>query len=210
MTVSGQTQTIKLSEKASATAGVMSYQQLIRSAVYGLWSGERNLGDFIADMFITIQRGFTRAWYEGASECGMLPEDLTIEEKQRMADEILTEQSYIVNFGNDILNGLKGEALLRTHTVRVPMWVNRYSNIKSIARMYACGDEKLKWVMSPLVREHCKDCLMLDGRVYRASVWKTLGWEPRSHDLACGGYKCGCEFQLTSDPITRGRPPRRI
>jgi len=209
VTVSGQTQTIKLSEKASATAGVESYQYLIRSAVYGLWSGERNLGDFIADMFTTIQRGFTRAWYDGAYECGLLPDDLTIEEKQRLADEILTEQSFIVNFGSDILEGLKGEALLRTHTVRIPMWVNRYSNIQNIARMMACGDEKLKWVMHPL-KEHCPDCLMLDGRVYRASVWRTTGWEPKSRDLACGGYKCGCEFVITNEPITRGRPPRRI
>ena len=203
---------LKYQDKARSampSAGATSYQSGLRAAVYGLWSGAYSIYDFIGDMNTVIRRGFTQAWYFGAYQCGVLPEDLTEEEKQRLEDEIVLEQGYVFGIATDIQNGQKGEALLRTHTVRIPMWVNRHANVTNIARSYACGDEKLKWVMNP-IKEHCGDCLMLSGRVYRASIWRTTGWEPKSRDLACGGYKCGCDFEITSEPVTRGRPPRRI
>jgi hypothetical protein len=166
---------------------------------------------FVDSMYYTIRVGFTGAWHDGLEECGLKPGDMTDEEKQRLDQEIQTEFSYVLNFANDIAAGKKDDGvLLRTHTVRVPLWTNRYNNVRNIARIYACGDQKLKWVISMSVKVHCPDCLMLSGRVYRASVWKSTGWEPRSRDLACGGYKCGCELKPTDDPVTRGRPPRRF
>jgi hypothetical protein len=86
------------------------------------------------------------------------------------------------------------------------LWQNRYVGIRELGKVYACGDKKLKWVINP-AKEHCADCEMLDGKVYRASTWKSSGWAPRSRVLACGGFKCGCELRQTSDPITSGKAP---
>lgn len=43
--------------------------------------------------------------------------------------------------------------------------------------------------------EHCKTCLALDGVTLTPSEWARLGLEPRSPDLACGGWNCKCSRQ---------------
>lgn len=68
-------------------------------------------------------------------------------------------------------------------------------------------DEAEHYVASGLVVHNCDDCLNLHGRVYRASVWDRYGIAPQSPQLACGGWRCGCRFVVTDDPVTPGRPP---
>jgi hypothetical protein len=161
-------------------------------------------------MNASIRNLYTRAWEDGAAECGVKPTELTQEERDRLEEEIWSELSHTGKFADAIVAGSKANGgKLGKLTGRIPMWVNRYQGVRYLAKIYACGDQKLMWVMNP-VKEHCEDCLMLNGRIYRASLWKESGWEPRSRDLACRGYKCGCELVNTDLPATPGRPPRRI
>lgn len=189
-------------------SGSNDYRRSIRSAVHSLWDGTSDIFGFVDNMVITINRGLTRAFYDASTECGILPSELTMEERTRLAWEINSEINYVIDFGNAIIDGSKANGgKVGPLYDRAEMWCNRYEGVKSIARSMTCGDVKLKWVMNPL-KEHCSSCLMLDGRVYRASIWKKYNIEPRSRDLACGGYKCGCRFIQTNDPITKGYPPR--
>lgn len=190
--------------------GAESYRLNVRNAVYGLWRGEYSLQDFVDQMITTIETGFTRAWYEGMRDCGIEPDEITTEERIRLIQEINTEYQYVIGFGEDIQrNSRENGKKLAPHVARIPMWVNRYINVRETAKVYACADQKLKWVWNPQ-KEHCADCQMLNGRVHRASVWKASGWEPRSRNLACGGYKCGCEFIVTDEPALPGRPPQML
>lgn len=186
------------------------YRQSVRSPVYGLWRGALDVGEFLESMSLSIESYFRIAWYEGMASCGLSPADMTQEEENRLAQEITSEISYLNKYAVAIAENSKTQGgKLRDLTGRIPMWVNRYVGVRELAKLYACGDQKYRWDMGP-TREHCHDCQMLSGRIYRASVWKASGWEPRSRDLACGGYKCLCTLTPTTLPATPGTPPRRI
>lgn len=196
--------------KRSQEVGRRDYKQSIRSNARGLWNDQIGTMDFTQNMMASIRNSFTRAWYEGAQQCGISPGELTPEELSRLEQEIVTEQAYVTKLAAHVrINAKIGGGRLRDATQNVDLWLNRYENVRNIAMGYACGDQKLKWVRGN-TRQPCKDCLMLDGRVYRASAWRSAGWEPRSRDLECGGYKCLCRFQQTNEPATPGFPPRRF
>ena len=187
--------------------GQANYKRSIRSPVYGLWSGSIELSEFINSMLLSIRIGFTRAWYQGAAECGIKPSELTETELNKLADEIATEISYVSKMGKDILRNSKAEGgKWGTFKKRLSLWANKYDTIYNMAMSYACKDKKLVWVINPK-KEHCSDCLRMSGRVYRASIWKKYNISPRMRSLACGGFLCGCSFEITNAPVTPGRPP---
>jgi hypothetical protein len=64
------------------------------------------------------------------------------------------------------------------------------------------------YVANGFVVHNCTDCRRLNGRVYRSSTWRKADLYPRKHTLECKGYRCACEFVLTSKPCTPGFPPR--
>jgi len=198
----------RLASLITKDSGSDDYGRSIRAAVRGLWSGAYSVWEFESAMSAAIELGLRRAWYAGASECGIYPEDLSQDELNRLDQEIIGETSQILDFGlfimyNSKLNGGKLTPLM----TRAQMWVNRYEAVRGLAREYACADQKLKWIRGNTMQP-CRDCLRLDGRVYRASTWRKYGIEPRMHSLQCGGFRCRCELIPTDEPSNRGRPPR--
>jgi len=187
--------------------GQADYKRNIRSPVYGLWSGKINLSEFIDSMLLGIRVGFTRAWYQGAAECGIKPSELTKTELDKLANEIALETSYVSKVGKDIERNSKAEGgKWAPFQKRLSLWANKYDTVYNMAMPYACKDKKLVWLVNPK-KKHCKDCLRMSGRVYRASVWKKYNISPRMRSLACGGFACGCSFEITNAPVTPGRPP---
>jgi hypothetical protein len=183
------------------------YQSAMRTATRGLWSGKNGILAFITQAEQAIEYYFTTAWNEGLGECGIAPSEQTADETARLRLEINTEIGYLWQFGYDIMRGSKLEGgKLTTIFNRLDMWTNKYAKIRALARTYACEDQKLEWVMNPL-KEHCRDCLKLNGKVYRQSVWRKYNVYPRMPELECGGYKCGCDLIVTTKPLSRGRPP---
>lgn len=188
-------------------SGQQDYHRSLRSSVYGLWRGQIDLFNFVDSMISGIQRGYTRAFYDGLAVCGVRPDEISAEEQAALDDEINTEIQYVVKIGNDVMQGNQDSGgKLRDLTNRLPMWENRYAAVYYLAQTLACGDRKLMWIWNPL-KEHCSDCGVLNGRVYRASVWQRYQIFPRMRDLACGGFKCGCILQETDGRATPGRPP---
>lgn len=202
-----QTTNLNKGRQGSAASGADDYRASIRSHVYALWKEQVNMFGFVDGMFASIRRGYNRAWRDGAASCGVRSNELTEEEMMKLDQEIHTEATYLINFALAIYQGRQSMGgKLSTFTARIPMWVNRYWAVYEMAKTFACGDKKLEWVMNPN-KEHCSDCAIASGRVYRASIWKKYGWSPKSRDLACGGFKCGCRFRETDAPVTPGRPP---
>lgn len=188
--------------------GQQAYRRYIREAVYGLWAGAFNEDEFISLLYETVRAGFTAAWHAGAKEMGIQPDELTVDERQALRGEMTLDFAYIVGFAAAIEAGSKAnQGKLAPLMRRAELWMQRYLAVRNHAKQMAARDRKLKWVMHPL-KEHCPDCLRLNGRVYRASTWGRYGLEPQSHDLQCGGWRCGCEFVPTDERATGGRPPR--
>lgn len=147
------------------------------------------------------------AWREGAKECGVLPEERTKEEQDTLTVMFNDNYSYVPQFGYWILEHSKANGgKLSSVLARAGLWVNRYNEVRNKAQIMACQDAKYRWQYGPT--EHCKTCLRLNGRVYRASIWAKYNIYPQSRNLACHGYRCQCQFIKTNDPVTKGRPPK--
>lgn len=190
--------------------GIADYARGVRSLTYALWRSEIDLFTFIDTMVFAIQRGLTRAWYEGARHCGVEGHELTSAELRARDDLIASQYAYLVGFGEEIeRNQREKKGKLTPLLRRAELWAGRYTEAYYAAMQMACKDAKLKWVYNPL-KEHCMDCLTLNGMVFRASTWSEYGLRPRSRALECRGYRCGCGFVKTDDPLTEGEPPFKL
>ena len=188
------------------------YARGIRAAIYGLWSGQIDLFNFVDSMIASLEIGVRRAWYEGAAQCEIKPEELTLDELDAMRFLVNSNVNYVMRLATDIQAADKSKkGKLRPFIQRGQLWINLYNQASNQARQMACGDKKMKWVIGSTIKVHCSTCLKLSNRVYRASIWKKYDIRPqdtRPGKLDCKGFKCGCSFQPTDEPATPGFPPR--
>lgn len=190
---------------------VETYRRNLRSPIRGLWSGVIDSNQFFDSMEAVIRRGLTEAWESAAKECGIGPNELTTDELNELTGAIFSELSHITGLAsaisqNDKASGGNLEPFLK----RAELWINRYEDIQSRARVLACGDKKLEWILGA-TEESCTTCPRLDGQVRRASFWLDTGIVPRNPpnpDLECGGWNCQCTQEPTGKPVSRGRLPR--
>lgn len=190
-------------------AGIDNYQSGLRSAVRGFWSGVFDFDQFFDVMILTIERGLTRAWEEGAKECGIQPDEASSEEKTALKNAIVSEQGRISGLADFVEENKKGTGKLGTLFKRLKLWVNRYKDINNEAKIFACADEKLIWLLG-VVEKHCKTCPRLHRKVKRANFWKSKGVRPQNfpnEKLECQGFNCKCDLKPTSLPVSRGPLP---
>ena len=193
---------------------IAEYRRAVRAAVRGVWTGAFTSAAQGSDaLFPAIRRYFLLAFNEGMKECGVLPEERTEKERKALVDRIKQELSYVPAFMKAVHDGRKGsenERPLASFFSRADMWANRYTELRDLGKTMACGDRKAKWVLNPL-KESCRDCIRLNGKVKRFSTWekaRAQGIYPKSPALACGGYRCGCTFLITDEPMSRGPLPK--
>lgn len=187
---------------------IEGYRLNIRASVRALWSGTWDYFEFIDQMSLAIERGFTQAWYEGAKIYGINPSELSEEEHAALTSEVNKETGYIYGLGQAINANTKAlGGKLAPLISRAELWVSGYNRVRVLGSTYAAKDQKLEFRLGP-TREHCRDCSKYNGRIYRASIWRKYNIQPRSYDLACRGYNCLCEFVPTSAPATPGYPPK--
>lgn len=187
-----------------------TYRRSIMAAFRGGWNGQLNTLDIADAMFSAIRRGFEQAWQEGAKSCGVLPDERTQAETDKLNLMIGENFQYVGRvaewiFEHSKANGYKfGDV-----TGRAGLWINRYQEVVNVAKTMACADSKYRWQIGKVKTEHCRTCLKLNGRVARSSAWASHDCYPRMTNgkLACGGFNCGCGFVETDAPVTKGRWP---
>jgi hypothetical protein len=139
-------------------------------------------------------------------EVGIPPGEWTIDEQQALLREIGKDWQYVTRYGIAILDESKASGgKLATAMNRAELWVNRYNAVKHMAKVMAGKDKKLRWQMHPL-KEHCRSCAALEGKVKRASYW-AQHIKPQDPRLECGGWRCGCNLVVTTDAMSKGRLP---
>jgi len=191
-------------------SGLDIYRKSLRDNVRGLWGGVIDYDQFWEAMTATIQRRLPQAWYEGARDCGVQPADLSPEERMALQQALVNEMSFVTKFADDIMAGSKAKGgNLQPLLARVERWAARYSDLQSRARVMACGDQKLQWVMGP-TKIHCPSCLKLSNKVKRASYWRRVNVHPQSPpnpNLECNGFGL-CQLLPTDERCSPGPLPR--
>ena len=193
-------------------AGIDAYRSTLRSLTRGLWSGALDLDQFDSEMRSAMNRRLAQAWDEGAAECGLKPDEYTIEEQTTIGRAIAAEIAELpelearIEENKKTIGGKLAPLLERVSS----LWANRYNDLKNQAKLLTCKDEKLEWIYGDT--EHCTTCLALNGRVKRGSTWAESGFQPQSPPndmLECGGWNCQCRLEPTDKPISKGPLPRR-
>lgn len=182
-----------------------AFRSGVRSAVRGLWSGALSRSQFNSALSSALSRHLQTAWTEGAKECGIEADELSEEETKALAGFITEQIDFISGFADSVREHDKtSKGKLQPLFGRAELWINRYTDAKNRAKVMACADRKLAWVIGPTER-HCRDCSKYDARVYRGSVWGDI--RPQHPNLACHGYRCKCKLNPTDKGLTRGKPP---
>jgi hypothetical protein len=155
-----------------------------------------------------IERAIEKAWTEGAQECGIQEDELTIEELTARDKFIFEQNDLAPNFIDDIAaNSKTNGGQLTPLLQRAEMWINQYESAKQQSEALACKDEKREWRIGRT--EHCKTCLALNGQVRRMSFWlnNVLPRNAPNEKLECRGFRCQCILRKTDKPISKGRLP---
>ncbi len=187
---------------------INNYRMAIRANIRAYWNLTWDFMEFYRNMERDIRQGLRQAWADGMKICGMTLNDMTDDEKNKLESEINNDLGYLQGFADAVSAGAKPEGGKLTPLMkRGEMWINRYNAVMTMAQVSACGDVKMIWLIGE-TEKHCSDCSLLNGRIYRASVWEKYGVLPQSNDLECRGYNCLCKLIPTNDPAWGGHPPR--
>lgn len=188
---------------------VGSYRRQARRLFTRLWDGRDGFSQFITGMNSLIRQQYNQAFRKGVNRAGKRYNDLSGEEQAELNTAILNEQQYVLDLAADIFaNSKRNGGKLAPFRTRVELWIARYDHIDDLGFTVAMADAPLQWSYDP-AKEHCVDCINLNGKVYPASFWKSYV-VPRSSKLACFGTFCGCKLSKPPEgtKLTRGAKPR--
>ncbi len=179
----------------------------VRSVVMGVWSGALGQAQGHAQLSEIVERYLSQAWEIGARRGGIEPGEMTGREQSERLNFIQTQQAFVGRFVRDIHDSraVTGGTVDR-FLARVDIWAQRYHHAVELAHQMAASDRKAVWVYGDTI-DHCGDCSRVEGRVHRRSIWQKYGWFPGSAALECGGWRCDCRLEDTTEPAMPGHPP---
>lgn len=163
--------------------------------------------DFVETMQEIMGRYLDEAFYSAADVLGFLRNEVIDHVLEWLANQIDSELPFYHPLADFIRERQRTGASFGDIEERASLWSNEYERVYNRALTIFDDDARLKWMVSPN-KEHCTDCGKMNGRVYRASTWRNAGIYPRDRKLECCGYKCGCNFVVTDEPLTSGAPPK--
>ena len=182
------------------------YLQVITRLVRTLYHGDIDLLQFTQIFGDLVQAQLTKAWADGMQANGLDPTtDMTDELQAQLDKIILDEKVNITDFADEIVqaSNLTGEPLAPL-LARVDMWANRYDDVVNQATIAtAAMKDKLVWVYGDT--DHCSECEQLNGIVAYASEWQraqVAPQQPPNDALTCGGWRCQCHLDPTTDRHT--------
>lgn len=178
------------------------YERDIYAAATAYWKNGVK-GNFTSAMNVTIKFGLKSAFEVGAESVDVSADEFTPDDRA-VIDAIIAEEKSHVSGLLEFLDGLAQDPTknLGMADGRLRMWVNRYEDVVSRARVHFGGKARLQWKLGEA--EHCTTCLALNGIVAWALEWDEAGIKPKSPDLECKGYNCAC----TLEPTDRRRSPK--
>lgn len=177
---------------------IQQYEQqlayLVEQAIQANISRERFQGaleQIIVAILMTLFLKGARSSYSELSEETRLVLEREITIHLRSLDDF-GEGIYAGRYGPDDL-GLQGAHY------RISTWLNIAAGVVFLGMLYQPHEVYLRWNYS-IFKEHCGDCVRLNGQVHTAAEWRAAGWYPRSFGLECHGVNCGCSFSETAGP----------
>lgn len=156
-----------------------------------------NRDDFIKKVLALIALYYLLALLDGGN---LAEEELTVDEWTKLRTFVLTANMSVTSLADDIYSGrYDGTEGMESLGLRLDKWEGALDAVNSYGQVLDRENPYLKWIWSP-EKEHCIDCARLNGQVHLASEWRESGYYPKSYDLECRGFYCGCEWIKAEGP----------
>lgn len=94
-------------------------------------------------------------------------------------------------------SGEVSDELAQKITSRTKLWERKIGEYEELSKVANFEDELYQWIYDP-AKEHCNDCIEMNGKVKTGAEWlqqrRETGIFPKSDALECRGYYCGCRL----------------
>lgn len=142
-----------------------------------------------------LELNIYRAYLDGLKDGGI--DDDPTEDDTATINKLIKEQGQYISGLADALFKDEDTVISEAAAEQKPaMWFN-----KSVYPAYQAGlaaadaNGLYEWVYGD--REHCDDCRKLNGQRHRLKDYHRKGILPKSSDLKCKGFNCGCNLVRT-------------
>jgi hypothetical protein len=200
-----------LAENLDAVKTIGHFRRVLRSAVLNFYRGDTDAFEFLDTTIALVEDQFRRAWNEGMREIGLDPKNDMIPAWERVLTKRINQDlNHLLGYATDIEQARIEETPIDPLYNRVELWVNRYNEVKNLAKVTTGNKIKLEWKLGKTER-HCTTCATLDGVVDYSFSWEASGYKPQAAPnpmLECGGWLCDCSLVPTNKRRTRGGVPR--
>ena len=184
------------------------YRNMMWRAVYDFYNYKLDEFAFISTMIDLIAGQLRRAYNEGLRSVGIEPRDMTGEMKAELAVIITSEEDYVLDFAQAILDNRDKDPRPPSTIFkpRIDVWANRYQDVVNRAALTGgeVANVLLKWKRGA-TETGCATCTALDGIVATAKQWADSEYRPQrppNDHLECGGWLCDCDCLPTDDDAT--------
>jgi hypothetical protein len=161
----------------------------------------------------SMRNAYNAAWYDaefGGQTSAQLPDYLENSLLETIASQ--SNRAWAYKYFTDIMTARVSGAPIDPLLSRAEMWATRWQEAYNRAMQLITEQTggKLKWIEGD-TQEKCDICVALDGIVAYAVVWRELGVYPQNapnDKLTCGGWRCQCRLEPTSEKQTRNARKR--
>ncbi len=174
-------------------------ERLVQSVYDGIIGGE-----FIDIMSSLIQgqinQAYEQAWMDDGGE---LPMPLYLQ--QAAETDILRQYDFVDQYYRDIVDARVDKTPVSPLLSRAVLWANRWNESYNNAILLIQAQEggNMIWVFGDT--DHCATCESLNGVVASANEWVESGYQPQGSMLDCGGFRCKCSLEPTSQRRSKNR-----
>ena len=189
-----------IGEKATSASLYASLRRELRAQVRGALTGQFGQSAFEDGFYFALQNAFPEAYRLGLATCGV--EEPPEAEEQREIDAAIIESvDALYAFSTDLFTGRYAENITPSGQqagafARVDVYANQVNKLYALGQAAGCANQMMVWRLGS-TREHCKDCLRLNGQKHRMKDWERKGWLPQSFNLTCQGWRCLCRLEPT-------------
>jgi len=163
-------------------------------------SGELEKQDFIEALTDLVISSIIAIY---AQEAGIPPEEVSEADLTPLENIIAQNEESIQNLADDIYDGRYDEEDglgIPGLIIRLGLWVSSAASTAWLGMIFNedNAESKFRWILDPF-KENCESCLALNGQVHTGQEWSDFGVYPKSSQLICTGFYCGCSLKLVSD-----------
>lgn len=165
------------------------FQQEVAALIQQANADETSRRQFAGALRSALRRYGLMAFRDGMEDGGYSPESFSPTELDAFKTWLAESSGYVTGIGEELFKqGSTPDAEFRSD-----LWCNKsLDDIYYRGLMIGAPNKQATWKLGQ-TEQHCETCAANDGVTLTVRDWSARGM-PRSHELACGGWKCDCDL----------------